>query len=92
MVRGFLLGVLTTMLFLSNTSISHEAIKSFAHVEKLINSWVKTKHCETAVVKEIDILDRKVLVKARGIYFVLTAHDSDNFEICPIATNSIPKR
>ena len=85
MIRGFVLGVFTTMLFLSTTSISHDAIKSIVHAEKLIDAWFHTKHCEIAVVKDIDLFERKVLAKARGIYFVMTAYGSSTFEICPIA-------
>jgi hypothetical protein len=91
-IRGFLLGAFTTMLLLSTTSISHETIKTIAHAEKMIDAWVRTKHCETAIVKELDILEGKILVKARGIYLVLTAKNSSIFEICPIGHLPITTR
>ena len=78
------MGVLVTVLFLSTTSISHEAIKSIAQAERMIDAWMKTKHCETAVVKELDILEGKILVKARGIYLTLTSKENSTFEICPV--------
>jgi len=84
MTRGFVLGVLTTMLFLSTTSISHETLKTIQQAEKMIDDWFHTKHCEVAIVHDVDLFDRKVLVKSKGLYFVMTAHDSETFEICPV--------
>ncbi len=85
MIRGFVLGVFTTMLFLSTTSISHDAIKSIAQVEKMIDAWFHVKHCEVAIVQDVNLFERKVLVKAKGVYFIMTAYGTDTFEICPIA-------
>ena len=87
------MGVFATMLFLSTTSISHEAIKSIAQVEKMIDAWFHVKHCEVAILKDVDVFNRKVMVKAKGMYFIMTAYGTDTFEICPIARvpNKDPK-
>ena len=84
-MRGFVLGVLTTMLLLGGTLNSHEQVKNIEDAEKLIDAWFHAKHCEVAIVKDIDLFDRKVLVKSKGMFFVMTAYNSETFEICPIA-------
>jgi len=63
---------------------SHNELKSIAEAEEMINLWMKLKNCAVATVHDVDLFERKVLVKARGIYFVLTAKDSSTYEICPI--------
>ena len=84
-MRGFVLGVLTTMILLGGSLSSHEPVKTIEHAEKMIDAWFHSKHCEVAIVKDIDLFDRKVLVKSKGVYFVMTAWNSETFEICPIA-------
>lgn len=84
MIRGFLLGMVTTMLFLSTTSISHDPLRTVEEAEKKITAWMHVKNCAVATVKDVSLFERKVLVKARGVYFVMTAYGTETFEICPI--------
>ena len=84
-MRGFVLGVVTTMLLLGSSLNSHEPIKTIKDAESMIDAWFHTKHCEVAVLKDVDLFERKVLVKSKGIYFVMTAYGTETFEICPIA-------
>tara|TARA_B100000073_G_scaffold14526_1_gene11882 strand:+ start:3466 stop:3756 length:291 start_codon:yes stop_codon:yes gene_type:complete len=84
-MRNFFLGVVVTMMLLGGSLNSHETLRDIEAAEKMIDAWVHAKHCEVAIVKDIDLFDRKVLVKARGTYFVMTAWNSETFEICPIA-------
>ena len=73
-----------TLFLFSGVSVSHEALKSIEETQGKLAKWLRVKSCETAIVKDLDILERKVLVKAKGVYFIMTAHDSKTFEICPI--------
>jgi len=73
-----------TLCLFSGVSVSHEALKSIEETQGKLANWLQVKSCETAIVKDLSILDRKVLVKAKGVYFIMTAHDSKTFEICPI--------
>ena len=73
-----------TLCFFSGVSVSHEALKSIEETQGKLAKWLQVKSCETAIVKDLSILERKVLVKAKGVYFIMTAHDSKTFEICPI--------
>ena len=78
------MGSLLTILLLSNASSSHDPVKTVEEAEKKITAWMHVKNCAVATVKDIDLFERKVLVKARGIYFVMTAYGTETFEICPI--------
>ena len=78
------MGSLLTILLLSNASSSHDPLKTVEEAEKKITAWMHVKNCAVATVKDIDLFERKVLVKARGIYFVMTAYGTETFEICPI--------
>ena len=73
-----------TLFLFSGVSVSHEALKSIEEIQGKRANWLQVKSCETAIVKDLSILERKVLVKAKGVYFIMTAHDSKTFEICPI--------
>ena len=73
-----------TLFLFSGVSVSHEALKSIEETQGKLARWLRVESCETAIVKDLDIFERKVLVKAKGVYFVMTAHDSKTFEICPI--------
>ena len=84
---GFLLGSIITLFLFSGVSISHEALKSIEETQGKLAKWLQVKSCETAIVKDLDILDGKVLVKAKGVYFIMTARDSKTFEICPIGVS-----
>ena len=74
---------MTSLLF-SSVSISHEALRSIEETQGKLAKWLQVKSCETAIVKDLDILGGKVLVKAKGVYFIMTARNSKTFEICPI--------
>ena len=78
------MGSLLTILLLSNASSSHDPVRTIEEAEKKITAWMHVKNCAVATVKDIDLFERKVLVKARGIYFVMTAYGTETFEICPI--------
>tara|TARA_Y100000593_G_scaffold4019_1_gene7867 strand:- start:10888 stop:11151 length:264 start_codon:yes stop_codon:yes gene_type:complete len=73
-----------TLLLFSGVSISHEALKSVEEVQGKIGKWLKSSGCEIAIVKDLDLLEGKMLIKAKGIYFTLTSQGSSTFEICPI--------
>jgi len=73
------------MLLLSGASVSHEPLTTAEEVQGLIGKWLKSPGCEIAIVKDFDLFEGKMLVKAKGIYFTLTAQGSSTFEICPIS-------
>jgi len=74
-----------TLLLFSGVSVSHESLTTIEEVQGKIGKWLKSGGCEKAIVKDLDLLEGKMLVKAKGIYFTLTAQGSSTFEICPIS-------
>ena len=73
-----------TLLLFSGVSVSHESLTTIEEVQVKIGKWLKSSDCEKAIVKDLDLLEGKMLIKAKGIYFTLTSQGSSIFEICPI--------
>ena len=53
------------MILLGGSLSSHEPVKTIEQAEGMIDAWFHTKHCEVAIVKDVDLFDRKVLVKSK---------------------------
>jgi hypothetical protein len=81
---GILVGCFFSFLFLFSPAIAH--IPTLKSVEKHLDAFVHAFHCRIAVVEEVDVWERKVLVNARGIRFVMTAINGETYEICPVGT------
>jgi len=73
-----------TLLLFSGVSVSHEPLTTIEEVQGNIGKWLRARGCEIAIVKDLDLLEGKMLIKAKGIYFTLTSQGSSTFEICPI--------
>ena len=73
-----------TLLLFSGVSVSHESLATIEELQGKIGKWIKSSDCEKAIVKDLDLLEGKMLIKAKGVYFTLTSKGSSTFEICPI--------
>ena len=85
-VTGFVAGALFIATLATAPAIAH--IPTLKSVEKHIDAFVHAFHCRIAVVEDVDVWERKVLVNARGIRFVMTAISGETYEICPVGTGS----
>lgn len=81
-VVGFLVGILSSFVFLFSPAIAH--LPTLKSVEKQIDAFVHAFHCRIAEVEDVDIWQRKVMVNVKGIRFVMTALNSETYEICPV--------
>jgi len=86
-IKSFACGVICASLLFIAPALArgHKTLKD---VEKEIDAFVRAFHCRIAVVEDVNLWERKVLVKVKSIRFVLTAFGSGTYEICPVGKRS----
>jgi hypothetical protein len=88
-LKSFIAGVLIGSCFSFFIPAIAATMKQKVTIEKTISNFVHSLRCHTVDVRDIDLWEGKVLVKARkmNISFVMTALDSAAYEICPVGLN-----
>ena len=81
-VLSFFLGCVFSFAVISLPIVAK--VPTLPQVEKYIDAFVHAFHCRIAVVEDVDMWERKILVNVKGMRFVMTAFSGGTYEICPV--------